>query len=286
MVTTRLVGKGRAASPIRPGLITKRVLMGEVPLFSGEYVTEAAIVDLFNAYKGEVARVNALRPRERRIRGMRYSSFYTMFRFAQLKGLVELVREEPMIFPPPHGQLLRIQLAKTKFHVVTSTRKIFRLTEIGKVDEKCWADLTNAYKTQLEPGQKLEYLPPVTVVPVPKKPEVPKPPEVPPATFRPFKWKDTITTVGIRDLIKHLYILRDLGLEFAGVKEEVGRLSMSLADWVIDTEDKLSEARAISYTAAIGFYEQRIVWLNEAIEALEDKDLDTAINLLGQVLRG
>jgi hypothetical protein len=78
--------KGRAASPVRPGLIIKKTLMGDLPLDTGEYVTEAPIVYLFGAYKTEVARVNALREKGKRIRGMRYQSFYTAFRFAQLLG--------------------------------------------------------------------------------------------------------------------------------------------------------------------------------------------------------
>jgi hypothetical protein len=140
-----VLGKGRAASPVRPGLICKHTLLGEVPLRStGEYVTEAAIVQLFDAYKGEVERVNSLRPKERRIRGMRYASFYTMFRFAQLLHLVEYVREEPMEFPPPGGMLLRVEKVAGEAQVRISTRKIFRLTQIGMADEVCWADLTNA----------------------------------------------------------------------------------------------------------------------------------------------
>ena len=101
--------RGRAASPVRPGAITKQVLLGEVPLLTGELVFEAAITDLHSAYKMALSRYNELRPKPKHIRGMTMHSFYTMFKFAQLLGLVELVRTESMQFPPPGGQLYSLE---------------------------------------------------------------------------------------------------------------------------------------------------------------------------------
>jgi hypothetical protein len=279
-----LTTRGRAASPIRPGLICKRTLLGEVPLRStGEYVTEAAIVQLFDAYKGEVERVNSLRPKEQRIKGMRYQSFYTMFRFAQLLGLVEFVREEPMEFPPPGGNLYRTEKQADGSMVVrVSNRKIFRLTASGTADEICWADLTNAWKLGRECGRPLEYIPPEQVPPtqpVPPKPKAPKVVERPEG-FNIYQWSAKPTIAGFKTLLNHLYTLRELGLKAQGVAKEIDRLSMVVGGWIVETEDSLETAKATENRRSINMYGARLSMLTKLDEALMDEDLDRAIAVM------
>lgn len=277
-------GKGRAASPIRPGLICKHTLLGEVPLRStGEYVTEAAIVQLFDAYKGEVERVNSLRPKERRIRGMRYSSYYTMFRFAQLLGLVEFVREEPMEFPPPGGSLYRVEKEPSGgMQVRISMRKIFRLTSTGTVDEACWGDLTNAWKLGTQCGRPLEYIPPsqeAPTPPVPPKPKAPKPVERPEG-FTIYQWSERPSATSLKTLLRHLHTLQDLGIDAPGVRKEMDRLSMVVGGWVVETEDSLETAKATKNYKAINMYGARLTMLTKLSEALMDENLDEAIAIM------
>lgn len=281
--------RGRAASPIRVGFIIKKTLMGEVPLRdTGEYVSEAAITDIFGAYKGEVERVNALREKPKHIRGMRYRSFFTAFRFAQLLGLVEYIRDEPMRFPPPAGDLLRIEKPNVSFHIVKSTRKIFRLSVLGQQDEKCWSDLTRAWKEGWSPGEKVEYIPPTQVPPVPPvppKPAPPKKPVVPPTEFKPYKWLLTPTKARFRSLLSHLYELEALGLEVPEVKDEIHLLSMRLGDWILDAEDNLETAKSIGAVAEISKYEGWIKWLNVVATALAEWNIGTAIEAMEELVR-
>jgi hypothetical protein len=290
-----VTGKGRAASPIRPGLICKHTLLGEIPLReTGEFVTEAAITQLFDAYRGEVDRVNSLRSRERRIRGMRYSSFYTMFRFAQLLNLVEHIRDEPADYKrkaivTTQTTLLRIERGpRGAAHVVTSSRRVFRLTELGRLDEICWSDLTNAWKLGVQCGQPLEYLPPTQAPPtepLPAKPKAPTPPVEKPAGFSPYVWSEKPSVARFRSLLKHLYVLRELGLDATGVRKEVDRLSSFVGDWIIDTEDSLDDAEAVNNRRAINMYGTRLQLLTRADEALGDEDLDEAISAMEGLVR-
>jgi len=144
---------GRAASAIRPGIIIKDVLMGKLPLSTGEFVTEAAIVDLFNAYKRQLMEHNQVRSQKKQIRGMHYRSFYTLFRFAQLLHLVEFVREEEADWRRKAPITLKTSLVRVeegagtgKLHRVISNKRVFRLSAIGKEDVKSWLDLCRAWR--------------------------------------------------------------------------------------------------------------------------------------------
>ncbi len=288
--------KGRAASPIRPGLIAKHVLMGKIPLDTGEYVTEAAITDIFKAYKSELGRVNDLRPRNKYIRGMRYSSFYTMFRFAILKGLVEMLREEEAAYNRKktitlENTLFRVEKINNKPHIMISTRKVYKLSDVGYEDEKCWSDLTNAWKLNWGVGQKLNYeLPILTEEEIKKKEEPkgeepkeekieevkekakttkPKPKEEKPAGFVSIlsKWKDIYTIKRANDLISHLKILYSLGVNFPGVAKESDTIASLLADWIIDMEDR---AKSSKKHDDIIKYQARTDALNRASEELSE----------------
>jgi len=137
--------KGRGAQPIHPGLTIKGVLIGKIPLATGDLVTEASITDIHNAYRELLWQVNTLRPKSRKLRGMRYPSFYALFRLARYLGLVEFVRDEPMLFPPPKGHLYSLR-KNAEMEVVVSTRRIYRLTDKGREAEQSWQNLHRAWR--------------------------------------------------------------------------------------------------------------------------------------------
>lgn len=276
--------RGRAAQPIRPGFVVKGILLGQIPLATGELVTEASISDLGAAYKELIKRENALRPKEKHLRGMTSFSFKTLFKFAQLLNLVELVREEPMLYPPPGGPLYSVR-KPDGVHVTESYRRVFKLTVVGEEDERCWTNLNRAWREGWVPPQAVEYappyVPPVEVPPV--KP--PRPPvKPPPVGFAPFRWVERPSMRQFRALLDHLQTLEVLGIEAPGVSAEVDRLSMKLGGWVIEIEDSLEEAKAIRYTERIAEYEHWLGSVNMLSEALMDRDLRRGIESLKEVV--
>ncbi len=272
MVTLR----GRAATPVRPGLVTKSVLMGETPLATGELVNEAAITDLHSAYQALVKNENTVRLKAKRLRGMTYPSFLKLFKFAQLLNLVELVREEPMQYPPPSGSLISAR-KPNGIHAVVSVRRIFRLTSIGAEDERSWTNLCKAWIEGWSAPAKAEYLPPV-YVPRERLPKPPKeePPEAVPE-FTPYVWVAEPSTTQFESLAAHLRILDSLGLESLGVAGEVSKLTHNINGWIVVIDEGLDDAKAIQHYTAIRELE---VWLSHVTtvrEALLDQDIHRAI---------
>lgn len=267
--------RGRAASPVRPGFVIKSILMGETPLVTGEFVTEAAITDLHSAYKELIKRENTLRPKAKRLRGMTAQSFKTLYKFAQLLHLVELVREEPMQFPPPGGPLYSVR-KPDGVHVVVSTRRIFKITDIGREDERSWTNLCRAWIEQWPAPAKVEYVPP-------KPPPIVKPPPVKPPPVEvlpevtPIKWVPRPSDKQFGILLEHLEELRRIGIENTAVKIEVNRLAMLIGDWVMEIEDMLEDAKSIAFAEAVGKYTEMLRLVNELSEALGDQDIDRAI---------
>ena len=140
--------EGRGSQPTHPGLTIKAVLAGDIPLVTGERVTAAAITDIHDVYRQIISQENQLRPKARRLRGMTNASFYSLFRLARYLGLVEFVRDEPMLYPPPHGNLysMRKDAGSEEPRVAVSTRRIFRLTEHGRNAEESWRNLHRAWR--------------------------------------------------------------------------------------------------------------------------------------------
>lgn len=267
MVTPR----GRGAQPVRPGIVTKGVLLGQVPLATGEIVTEAAITDLHNAYKELIRRENAVRPKEKQLRGMTSFSFKTLFKFAQLLGLVELVREEPMELPPPGGPLYSIR-KPDGVHVVVSTRRIFRLTDVGREDERSWTNLCRAWMERWPAPAKIEYAPPYAP-PLERPPKVVKPPEV----FTPYKWVSKPSSTQFKLLLAHFEEMQAIGIDNPVIASETDRLSMLIGDWLMEIGDDLEDARAINNLKAINVLE---IWRKQVTivsEGLMDRDLSRAI---------
>ena len=170
-MTLEIKRMGRALSPIRPGQVIKQVLSGVLPLIVYEgndyvekIVNEACIVDLHNTYKTMINRENQLRSRNKQLRVMTYNSFCHLFKFARYLNLVELVREEDMIFPPPNGSLYQLykdldkRSSKPKIKASVSKRRIFKITQTGIDDERGWSNLCQAYKEGWKLPIKFNYV--------------------------------------------------------------------------------------------------------------------------------
>lgn len=269
--------RGRAATPVRPGLVVKEVLLGRIPLATGELVRECSISDLHRIYKELIRRENALRPKHKRLRGMTAFSFKTLFKFSQLLGLVELVEELPMEYPPPGGPLYSIR-KPDGVHVVVSTRRIFKLTTIGEQDERSWTNLCTAWREHWPAPTKIEYVPPY----IPPE-KVPKPPEVP-VELLPYKWEPKPTVPRFKSLLKHLGNLKAIGADEPEVIAEVDRLSMLVGDWIVEAEDHLDDAKAIFHTANITKFTLWAKQLTAVSEELRDGNLDGAIGALKKLV--
>lgn len=297
MTTMQIQRVGRARSPVRPGDVIKRTLMGQLPLetYSGKISThEAAIVDLHNTYKEMIRQENQLREKKKKLRSMTYDSFCHLFKFARYLGLVEFVREEKMIFPPPTGNLY--QIAKHNgVHMHVSKRRIFKITDLGIQDERAWADLCTAYKESWELPQRMEYFEPypeaikgIEVVEAVRKEELPKEhvkveeelPGRPPVTV----WQKRPSTDLYTMLTDRLRELQSIGIDLPDVKREVYGLSIVVGDWevyVIEkklaTEKKLDVAKARMYRV-----EEDL--LHRLFNALDHLKVDDAINIVGRLL--
>jgi len=269
--------KGRAATPVRPGQVTKDILTGKIPLHTGEYVTEAAITDLHATYRELIKRENTLRPKTKRLRGMTQFSFKTWFKFAQLLHLVELVREEPMKFPPAGGHLYSVR-KPDGVHAVISTRRIFKLSAIGAEDEKSWANLCKAWTEGWAAPQKVEYVAPPVVEkpPVVKVPPIVKPP-------KKFKWVEVPTKRQFGLLMAHLESLATIGITDPAVAAEVHILSMKPGDWLIWIDDALENARAVDNVEEINKLEKWSSGITSMMEFLEEDNFEGAIASLREI---
>jgi len=125
--------RGGAAREIRTGLFIRDWL---------ERVGEDSISGIHGALKSEIGRRNYLRPKAKQLRAPTYESFAKYFGHLRRWGLVEFVREEPMEYPP-HDKLISIRMAGPwpdarplpPANVVPSTRRIYRLSALGKRPE-------------------------------------------------------------------------------------------------------------------------------------------------------
>lgn len=162
--------RGRGAQAVRPGIVVKSILLGELPLLTKEkngeivekYVTEATATDLQRTYKALTRKYNVEQlsiENERRraeaearheprpyilrpIRAMSQGSFAHWFKFLRKLGMIELVDSEPMIFGPPGKSLLQI-VGRTE--ITESLRHVYRLSELGRHEEAIWQDVSGSY---------------------------------------------------------------------------------------------------------------------------------------------
>lgn len=120
---------GRAAYPIRPGLIIQ------------EYLLEhggASISELHRHYKRLVREENARRARGKEIKPMHGASFRSYFHNCGRLGLVRAIGEKPIEGKRTHG-LLSIRGTM----VVPSTQVIYELTSAGRSSDD-WMDPVKA----------------------------------------------------------------------------------------------------------------------------------------------
>ncbi len=111
--------RGRAASPIRPGLIIREFLGSN---------GSASISELHRYYKQLVKEVNQARPRGKELKPMVYTSFACYLRNCARLGLVE-VADEPLL--PIEGKsthgLLFIEGSGSKAKIVNSGQRRYQL---------------------------------------------------------------------------------------------------------------------------------------------------------------
>jgi len=281
MTTPRL--RGRAAQPLRPGFIAKAVLSGDIPLATGESVKEAAITDIHSVYRYLTKQENLIRPRDRRLRGMTYRSFLTLFRFAYLLGLVERVREEPMLFPPPGEPLLSIRKPNGA-HIVEAKRIIYRLTLVGREDEVAWSNLCRAWIEHWPVPQKaiIEEVPPTVVPPI--KPPAVEVPVVPPVELKMPRLAETPSVTQFRKLLVYLRAVRDAGISGMALTSRLDAVSGRAGDWDMWTGDALEDAKEAGDKAKIAKFTLWGKHIKEAVEGFLDEDSPKIIGALEKLM--
>lgn len=109
--------RGGAAKPIRTGRFIRDYL---------RRYGEAFIADIHGALKSEIGIYNMRRPRREWLRSPTYESFVKYFGHVRRLGLVEFVRDEPLVWG--HPQMVSI---RPPDEVVASTRRVYRLSDLG-----------------------------------------------------------------------------------------------------------------------------------------------------------
>ena len=331
--------RGKPASPARPGKLIKEVLMGQRPLVSGDLVKEAAIVDLHNVYKNFIYEQNMTRAKGSKLKGMVYSSFLRLFKFAQLLDLVTLVREEPMLFPPGKKNLYSVRKRPTdgtRVFAVISKRRVFKLSELGKADELSWTDLCRAWREnwsapqaapvyayeeeeveieEVEKAEEVEEAEQVTPIPIPT-PKVAEPPkartkkrgrpskkavkEAEVAAEAKIVQEETAKGIVIPTMFeydanpsKEQYIalldqlnkLNIVGIDNKRVEKRVDKLADVVGEWVVNTIESLQDAQDAHIAKKIMEYRFLRITLTELDEALLDRDIPQAIEVMAKLVK-
>jgi hypothetical protein len=231
-----------------------------------------------------------------------------MFYFAQLLKLVELVREEPMLFPPPHGSLYNVIRSPDtgRIRAMKTMRRIFKLSSIGKEDEKSWCDLTRAWKEQWTAPQKVEILPTtdISVIEKPAPPEkelkvsiekitgkrgrkkkvVTAPIELPPeAPIPAFKWVTKPSQKQYRLLLEHLNTLGRLDQAREDLIAHTDNLTSRIGDWAVEIDDALEDAKIVNNARLVIRLTREKKLVNDVFEGLMDRDLGRAIKALSEL---
>jgi hypothetical protein len=138
--------RGRAAQPPHPGITIKNMLTDH----------DASAKDIYIAYKDFVKQENERRlngvalnnsqKKLSRIRGMSYQSFSSLFRLARYMRLIEFVRDEPAHFTGKETMYTTNKSKSGEIIAVLMTRRIFRLTDEGKKDDKSWNNFHKAWE--------------------------------------------------------------------------------------------------------------------------------------------
>jgi len=285
-------------------MLIKDVLLGKVPLVTytkegriEHIVNEACITDLHNTYKELILKENELREKKKRLRAMVYSSFCHLFKFARYLGLVEFVRYEPMIFPPPQGHLYQIG-KHNGVHVRISQRKIFKLTELGIQDERAWADLCGAYKEGWKLPQKIEYdepmerpskLPEEQITLEPKKPKRHRHVDLAPSEFPDEPPEEVFAeepSVGeYMKMVTHIKTLQGIGIEKEEVKTAIQDLMKTMDPWIVFVLEAKGGAEKAKNLEQYWRYKKEGDDLYVLYDKIESEDLGAAVSMLGKLIR-
>ncbi len=211
-------------------------------------------------------------------------------------AMMELVREEDMINPPPGLPLLQIV---DREGVTESKRKIFRLSELGTAEELAWGDLRKAWQEKWPMPRKME-VPPEVEAPPEAVPGVP--PEVPPAAvpkvvtkpIKPPKKPAGFPTVTFaekpsnrqfKSMLKHLQALKSIGVDDPRVWEELAKkVEWIPGTWQVSLEDMIEAEERKEESEMLEVYEGWIDQMMPLYEALADRDIDTAIGILEMLI--
>jgi hypothetical protein len=117
---------GRAMSWPRPGWVMKEVLTKERVIYTGAYVSQASVFDIYKTYIELIDKENKLRDRCHKLKGPTLHSFDTHFRFAEYLGLVEKAGYEQS-----KGGM---------------KRTVYKITQRGIDDDTSWDNLCGAWK--------------------------------------------------------------------------------------------------------------------------------------------
>lgn len=133
--------RGRGGYAVRTGLFIK------------EYLTshgEAFIEEMHRGYKAAWAEQNAVRKKVDQVKPATYESFRKYFAYLVQLGLVEFVREEPILLAPNADSFLRVDADNPPPIAVQSLRRYFRLTGRGIAEEDAWFDPQGELRRQRE----------------------------------------------------------------------------------------------------------------------------------------
>ena len=271
--------RGRAATPVRPGLVIKQVLIGKQPLIdskgntTGELVNEACATDLHSTYKSLINAENQLRPRLKWLKGSTSFSFAKYIKFAKLMGLIEVVREEPMVYPPPHGNLIRAELDKGKLKSKIATRKVLRITALGISEEHAWLDLRSAWQLHAPLGVSTEPIEEVItpIQPIKKQRK---------AAWLPITLSESPSTTQFKKLRNQLIKLQSVGIGGNDILMELERLSRSIGDWDADIVGRLETTKDKKQLSELNLW-QKI--LSTTYEAIDEGKIQDAIDSLEEI---
>jgi len=212
---------------------------------------------------------------------MTYRSFVTLFKFAQLKGLVELVEERDMEFPPKSGGLISIRHEGGEVEVVPSKIRVFRLTQSGSQDERSWANLCKSWMEGWPVPQPLQY----------KIPETKPTPSGIPVVEKKTTWTSLVRTqsytVRRASMMKdHLETLDAIGINTKGVRDELDHVRSILADWETDLDIKIEreEKKKAPDDELLERYETNRSNIVTVGELLEEHELKEAIEAMEDLI--
>lgn len=215
---------------------------------------------------------------------MTMQSFKTMFKFAQLLGLVEFLREEPMQFPPSDKQLYTVEMVEGQPRAKISNRRIFRISPVGAEDEKAWSNLTAAWKESWPVPQKLDYEVPSVPEPVTHAPKSESAEVTEFTEYVRYAWNPRPSIKRIKSLITYLESAEHFGPTNPSIRRDLEQLSQRIGDWAIFCEDEQQAAQASGDTAEYDRWTRWLTAFETVGEVLTEADASAAIAALQSLI--